>query len=212
MFITLEGIEGSGKTTQIKHIINFFRARGENFVVTKEPGGTTIGEKIRSILLDPAHSGIDPLTELLLYSADRVQHVKEMIHPLLMKGVTVICDRFCDSTTVYQGISRGLEVEVINSLNDLVLKGLKPDITFLLDLPAEVGLERAWKQIKSGLRPGAETRFENEKLIFHDKVRKGFLQIAQMEPDRFVIIDALDEEPIVKKKILNELVKRLECR
>lgn len=208
MFITLEGIEGSGKTTQINHIAEFLNFWGIQYIITKEPGGTSIGEKIRAILLNPDHNRIDPLTELLLYSADRVQHIKEMVIPMIQKGKTIICDRFCDSTTVYQGFSRGLDINLINHLNQLVLCGLKPDVTFLLDLPAEAGLERAWKQIKSGHRPDAETRFEKEKLVFHEKVRKGYLELADMEPDRFVIIDASTDENRVKETILAELANR----
>ena len=208
MFITLEGIEGSGKTTQINHIAEFLKLRGIRYIITKEPGGTAIGQKIRSILLDPDHDRIHPLTELLLYSADRIQHIKEMIAPMLEMGKTILCDRFYDSTTVYQGFSRGLDINLINHLNNLVLGGLKPDLTFLLDLPAEAGLERAWKQIKSGHRPDAETRFEKEKLVFHEKVRQGYLKLASLEPDRFAVIDALTDENRVKETILTELAKR----
>jgi dTMP kinase len=211
MFITLEGIEGSGKTTQIRHMVDFLKNLGHDCIVTKEPGGTRIGEKIRAILLAPEHDAIHPLTELLLYSADRVQHIQEFILPMKSMGKTVICDRFYDSTTVYQGISRGLDMKMIDDLHHLVLGEVKPDATFILDLPAEDGLARAWKQINSGLRPNDETRFEKEKLIFHEKVRKGYLEIARKEPERFVVIDASGDEHTVKEKIFAELGRRLAC-
>jgi dTMP kinase len=210
MFISLEGIEGSGKTTQIRHMVDFLKDRGHDCVVTKEPGGTRIGEKIRSILLDPGHTGIHPLTELLLYCADRVQHIQELILPMIKKKKIVISDRFYDSTTVYQGVSRGLDMQMIDDVHHLVLGGLKPDVTFILDLPADSGLARAWKEINSGIRPNSETRFEKEKLIFHEKVRNGYLELARKEPDRFVVIDATRNEQDVKQQIFEELGRRLE--
>jgi len=205
MLITLEGIEGSGKTTQINYIAEYLREIGHECVITKEPGGTEIGEKIRSILLDPGNKNIHPLTELLLYAADRVQHIKEFIGPMLEAGKIVICDRFHDSTTVYQGFTRGVDLGLIRQLNKLVLGGVGPDITFVLDLPPELGLERAWKQINSGSRSDMETRFEKEKLSFHENVRKGYLDLAKSEPDRFVLIDASVESADVREAIIGKL-------
>jgi len=209
MLITLEGIEGSGKTTQIDYIVAHLRQWGREYVVTKEPGGTVIGEKIRAILLDPENRDIDSLTELLLYAADRAQHVRELIKPMLSAGKVVICDRFCDSTTVYQGFTRGMDMDLIRQLNDLVLAGLMPDITYLLDLPPAVGLRRAWNQISDGSRSKSETRFENEKLQFHEQVRKGYLELARRSPDRFVVVDASKDSLEVKKNILRHLEKML---
>ena len=205
MLITLEGIEGSGKTTQINYIAAYLKDLGHECVVTKEPGGTVIGGKIRSILLDPANKRIDPLTELLLYAADRVQHIKEFIAPALEAGKVVICDRFHDSTTVYQGFTRGVDLGLIHQLNKLVLEGVEPDITFILDLPPEIGLERAWNQINNGSRSVMETRFEKEKLSFHNNVRKGYLELAKSESDRFVVIDASVEAGFVRKAIIDKL-------
>jgi dTMP kinase len=202
MFITLEGIEGSGKTTQLKHIADFLRKKGHDCVITREPGGTPIGEKIRAILLDPASKGINPLTELLLYMADRVQHVKELLGPSLAAGQTVLCDRYFDATLVYQGYARGLDIELIEQLHQLLLAGLRPDITFLLDLPPETGLSRAWAQINNGNRTGRESRFEKEALSFHEKVRAGYLTLARKEPERFRIIDASRDLNDVQKEIL----------
>ncbi len=212
MLITLEGIEGSGKTTQINYIAGYLKDLGHECVITKEPGGTEIGGKIRSILLDPANKIIHPLTELLLYAADRVQHIKEFIAPALEDGKIVICDRFHDSTTVYQGFTRGVDLGLIHQLNKLVLDGVEPDITFVLDLPPEVGLERAWKQINNGSRSDMETRFENEKLDFHKNIRKGYLKLAKSEPDRFVVIDASVEAVDVREAIINKLKAFLRLR
>ena len=205
MFITLEGIEGSGKTTQAKYIVELLQSRGHDCVLTREPGGTKIGEKIRAILLDPMSKKMNPLTELLLYNADRAQHVFELIHPLLSAGKTVICDRYYDATVVYQGFARGLDFGIINNLHNLISKNLKPDITILLDLPTEIGLSRAWKQIKKGKRTGVETRFEEETLSFHEKVRSGYLKLARLETERFKVIDASKNE----KQVQNEIKRTL---
>jgi len=205
MFITFEGIEGSGKTTQLKQIAGFLRKCGHDCVITREPGGTRIGEKIRAILLDPASRGMDPTTELLLYLADRVQHVKELLEPSLAAGKTVLCDRYFDATVVYQGYARGLDIERIKQLHRLLPPNLQPDITFLLDLPVEAGLARAWAQIDNGNRTGRETRFEKEALAFHEKVRAGYLALARREPERFRIIDAGRNAAEVQKDILKVL-------
>ena len=205
MFITFEGIEGSGKTTQIRHAAEFFEKHGFECVTTREPGGTKIGEKIRAILLDPENKDMDPAVELLLYTADRTQHVKELVNPLLAAGKTVVCDRYYDATVVYQGVARGLDIELIHNLHKLLLKDLKPDITILLDLPVELGLSRAWKQLENGTRTGFESRFEEETLAFHQKVRTGYLELARLEPERFRIIDASRNEHQVRKKIIEML-------
>ncbi|MEW6670537.1 MAG: dTMP kinase [Thermodesulfobacteriota bacterium] len=202
MFITFEGIEGSGKTTQIRHVAGFLKEKGQDCVVTREPGGTRIGEKVRAILLDPESKGMNPLTELLLYTADRVQHVKELLGPSLAAGKTVLCDRYVDATLVYQGYARGLDIELIERLHGLLLADLRPDITFLLDLPPETGLSRAWAQINNGNRTGRESRFEKEALSFHEKVRSGYLALARKEPERFCIINADRDVGEVQKDIL----------
>ncbi|OQY07589.1 MAG: dTMP kinase [Desulfobacteraceae bacterium 4572_123] len=205
MFITLEGIEGAGKTTQIKEMVGFLENRGRSCTVTREPGGTAIGKKIRSILLDPECGEMHPLAELLLYNADRAQHVETLIKPALDAGKTVICDRFFDATTVYQGYARGLDIGLIMTLHQLVLGGLKPDMTILFDLPAETGLTRAWKAVRQGDRTNRETRFEEEKLEFHEQVRNGYLDMARQEPTRFRVIDARQDQKRVKEEILRIL-------
>ena len=201
MFITLEGIEGSGKTTQINNISRFLEKKGHDCVITREPGGTKIGEKIRSILLDPESRDIEPVCELLLYFSDRAQHIKEVVNPSLSEGKTVICDRYFDATLVYQGYARGLSIDLITGLHELVLEGLKPDITILLDLPVEIGLLRAWEQIDNGSRTGSETRFEEEALSFHKKIRAGYLELACLEPQRFRVIDASQDKNKVQMDI-----------
>ena len=205
MFISFEGIDGSGKTTQIHHMVKFFQDNRHSCVITREPGGTRIGEKIRAILLDPVSKDMDPLTELLLYTADRAQHIKEFVSPFLSSGKTVLCDRFYDATVVYQGFARGLDIGLINKLHNLLFENLKPDITILLDLPPEKGLSRAWKQIENGDRENVETRFEEEKLSFHNKVRAGYLELARLEPERFRVIDASMDENQVRNEIINRL-------
>jgi dTMP kinase len=207
MFITFEGIEGSGKTTQIKHIHRYYKRQGQGCVVTREPGGTEIGEKIRSILLDPESKTICPMSELLLYLADRAQHIKELVMPALTAGKTVLCDRFFDATVVYQGYARAVDAQLIHRLHELIFEGFKPDATILLDLPPAIGLSRAWEQIDNGKRKSAESRFEKEKLSFHEKVRAGYLELARREPERFHVIDASQEEDKVRRDIINALAK-----
>ncbi len=203
MFITLEGIEGSGKTTQVRHLVDFMQKMGYECLVTREPGGTKVGQKIRTILLDPENTDIDPLTELLLYAADRAQHIRQIIAPALSQGKTVICDRFWDATTVYQGYARGLKLKTIHRLHRIVLDDLMPDLTLLFDLPVSTGLSRALRAVDCGDRDGSETRFEREALVFHERVRNGYLTLAQMAPDRFRIIDAAMNETEVRAQMFH---------
>lgn len=205
MFITFEGIEGSGKTTQIERARTFLEGQGLSVVLTREPGGTAIGKKIRAILLDPASDRLDPTAELLLYFADRAQHLQEKVRPHLAKGATVLCDRYYDATLAYQGHARGLSMPLIEHLHQLVLDDFKPDLTFLLDLPPQVGLARAWRQIESGARTGNETRFETEALKFHESVRQGYLALASREPLRFRKIDASQKADDVWNQIRSVL-------
>ena len=205
MFITIEGIEGSGKTTQIEYIANFLEQKEIKHITTREPGATRIGKQIRGILLDPESRDIAPLTELLLYMADRVEHVIETIRPTLADGKTVLCDRFYDATVVYQGFARGIDLKMIQNLHQMLMDGIQPDITLLLDLSPEEGLARAWKQIEDGSRTDIETRFERETLRFHEMVRAGYLELAKKEPERFRIIDAMQDEEGVRQEIQKTL-------
>lgn len=205
MFITLEGIEGSGKTTQIRQLSAFIEAAGHRCVTTREPGGTVIGEKIRAILLNPENDDLSPISELLLYMADRAQHLNSLVKPALEAGKIVLCDRYFDATVVYQGIARGLDTELIYSLHKLLFEDLKPDMTFLLDLPPAVGLARAWEQINDGIRSGGESRFEEETIAFHEKVRAGYLDLARLEAKRFKVIDASQDKKQVQMDIQQTL-------
>jgi dTMP kinase len=201
MFITLEGIEGAGKSSQLDNIAAFFKKRGYACFATREPGGTAVGAQIRGILLDPANSDLDPRAELLLYVADRIQHIKTVIEPHLGERRVVLCDRFFDATLVYQGYARGLDKGLIRDLHRLVCDDLAPDLTLLFDLDPRVGLDRAWRQIDSGGRTDLESRFELEKLAFHEKVRSGYLELARREPRRFRIIDASREQDAVARAV-----------
>lgn len=200
IFVTFEGVEGCGKSTQVKLLARRLKGCRIPLLVTREPGGSKIGNAIRKILLDSRNSGISPLTELLLYAADRAQHVEEVIRPALEDGVWVLCDRFMDATEAYQGIARGQSISFVREMNRVATRGVRPDITFLLDLPVEIGLARARRRnIISNT--GTQDRFEREELTFHEKVRKGYLRIARREKKRFVVIQANAEEKEVEKSI-----------
>ena len=204
MFITFEGIEGCGKTTQIKRLAKNLNRHGIPLVTTLEPGGTAIGKKIRRILLDPLNKNITPLAELILYAADRTQHVEEVIKPSLDQGKWVICDRFIDATFAYQGSARGQDMKLILFLNKKATQGIKPDITFLLDCPVEVGLDRAIKRNKTVSHNGQD-RFEKENLDFHLKVRSAYLELAHKDRKRFFVIDTTAAKDKVEQRILKFL-------
>jgi dTMP kinase len=176
-------------------------------VVTREPGGTAIGKKIRTILLNPSSKDMVPRAELLLYMADRAQHIAALVKPSLAGGKVVLCDRYFDATVVYQGFARGLDTQFICELHRLILEDFKPDITLLLDLSPRIGLARAWKQLDNGARSSTESRFEEETLSFHEKVRAGYLELARLEPERFRTIDAAGDEKQVQKDIRTALTE-----
>jgi dTMP kinase len=209
MFITLEGIEGSGKTTQMRQLSAYLENRGHSCVLTREPGGTVLGEKIRAILLDPASIELVPAAELLLYMADRAQHINSFIKPCLADGKVVLCDRYFDATVVYQGFARGLDTRLICDLHRIIFDDLKPDITFLLDLAPQIGLARAWKQLNNGKRSGAESRFEEETIGFHEEVRASYLKLARSEPKRFRVVDGSKDEKQVQADIRAVLAEYL---
>jgi dTMP kinase len=200
LFITFEGVEGSGKTTQIQRLKKYLTRKGIPCKVTREPGGSSIGEKIRKILLNPDHREMVPTSELLLYEAARAQHVKEVIEPFLKKGGVVLCDRFSDATAAYQGYGRRIDLKWIERLNRLSSQGIKPDVTFLLDCPSDVGLKRALQRNRM-LKQEKEGRFEKEESPFHRRVRKGYLAIAKKEPHRVKVIDTREGEKKVFEKI-----------
>ena len=202
LFITLEGGGGAGKTTQIVHLAGYLAGCGIKSILTREPGGTAVGKRIRAVLLNPEHAGMAPETELLLYMADRAEHVQTVIRPALDAGTSVLCDRFFDATIVYQGAARGLSAEWIGRLHDLLFAGLKPDLTLLLDLTPEAGLARARRQLEQGVRARGEGRFEAESMDFHQRVRAGYLALARQDPERFRVIDAGRDEASVRRDIL----------
>lgn len=196
MFITLEGTEGSGKTTAIKGIAEVLRSEGHDVLVTREPGGSNIGPKIREILL--GGDAVSPLAELLLFLADRTQHVEQVIRPHLAKGGVVLCDRFRDSTVAYQGYARGFDVALLEQLNDVATLSLKPDLTLLFDLDPEIGLARQTDKDRLDLEP----------LEFHQKVREGFLEIMKKEPERVIRVDASLEPQQVQANCLEIIRSR----
>jgi dTMP kinase len=207
IFITFEGIEGCGKTTQIGHLTSFFKKARRPFLLTREPGGTEVGGKIREILLSSDNAGLEPVAELFLYVADRIQHYRQVILPALRQGKVVLCDRFADATTVYQGFGRGLDLAWIEEIHSRALENAKPDLTFLLDLPVEVGLKRAWKRLKKDQT--GEDRFEKEALDFHRRIREGYLTLARKEPSRIIVLDGMKDEQTLHGEIVSHLPEAL---
>jgi dTMP kinase len=205
VFISFEGIEGSGKTTQVERLTQLLGQRGIPHVVTREPGGTRLGRQIRKILLDPAHDEMEPLTELFLYAADRAQHTAEVIRPALEANQWVICDRFGDATTVYQGYARGQELGLIRQLNQWATGGLWPQLSLLLDCPVETGLDRARQRITATALEGREDRFERHERAFHQKVREGYLELAAQSPERFRVLDGTLEPGQLHEVIIDLL-------
>jgi dTMP kinase len=186
-FITFEGMDGCGKTTQLRLFAQFLREQGREVVETVEPGGTAIGQQIRRILLDPSSVEIHARTELLLYFASRAQNVEQVIRPALAAGKVVLCDRFTDSTLVYQGCGRGLDTQIVRDLDRIACQGLKPDATVLIDIDLETSLHRARRRNE---RVGpAESRIDEEGAAFHERVREGYLALVEAEPERIAVID-----------------------
>lgn len=200
LFITLEGMDGVGKSTQIKLLTEYFDNLGFEVVATRDPGGTNISEKIREILLDSNNKSMSFMTETLLYSASRTQLVKQTIRPALKRGAVVICDRFIDSSLAYQGVARKIGLENVEQINKLALEGLTPDITFFLSLPPEVALKRKQEQKELD-------RMEKQKFYFHKKVYDGYIEIIKRYPDRIQSIDASLQINEVHQEILKKLNK-----
>ena len=201
LFITFEGPDGSGKTTQIERVAKWLEQLNYNIVCTREPGGTKSAEKIRQIVLDPCLP-IKAEAETLLYLAARAEHVEKVIAPALLAGKIVLCDRFSDSTLVYQGITRGMDLKVLRLMDAFATKGLKPDVTFILDGLPELLVARRQKR-------GIQDRFELEGLDFQQKVRAGFMQLAQEEQERIKVINALQELDDVTMDIITQVKKLL---
>lgn len=206
MFITLEGMEGCGKSTQCALLVEHFTRLGFDVLRTLEPGGSVLGKELRRILLDPANSDLSPVSELFLYLADRAQHVSTVIRLALAQDRVVICDRFADSTVVYQGYGRGLEPSLLRQLNDTAVQGLWPDATVLLDLDPEQGLRRALARNMRENKARTEGRFEAESLAFHTRVREGYLTWAALNRERFLVVDA-DRTP---EQVFTAILRGLE--
>jgi len=204
-WITLEGVEGSGKSTQLRRLSERLRAAGHAVTVTREPGGTGIGARIRSLLLRPDGPAMDSLTELLLYTADRAQHLSEVILPALEAGEVVLCDRFLDATLAYQGYGRGLGSECVLDLHRQPPLDRRPDRTLLFDLDASVGLERARERNRAAGLDITEGRFEDEAIEFHERVRRGYLELAAADEGRFRLIDAAGAPDDVERSVLEVL-------
>jgi len=190
MFITFEGIEGTGKSTQIALLKARLETLGRRVHLTCEPGGSRIGAELRRVLLSLENRDLCPRAELFLYLADRAQHVAQVIRPALANGEIVLCDRFADSTVAYQAYGRGLDAELLHGLNTLAVDGLWPDLTILLDIDPAVGLTRAVSRNKAEGKTVAEGRFEAESLAFHTSVREGYKALARRFPERIKLVDA----------------------
>jgi len=207
-FITFEGVEGCGKTTQIRLLAERLAAHGFSTTLTREPGGCPIADKIRAILLNAENRDMSPMTELMLYSAARAQHVSDVIVPALNSGNIVLCDRFCDATVAYQSFGRGIDRGVIDILNSHACQGVAPDLTILIDCDPSVGLSRARMRIEASSGP-REERFELENLEFHHRVSKGYQQLATEQSDRFIVIEGDDKIEEISTLIAVQVLARI---
>lgn len=209
-FITIEGLDGCGKSTQLERLAKALRADGLDVVVTREPGGTATGEKIRGVLLDTGTANLSLMAELALMFASRAQHIKEVIQPALTAGKVVLCDRFTDSTEAYQGGGRKLGTEPVLALHRILCGGLQPDLTILMDSDVTASVERARRRNKSRTRSdGDENRFEQESHAFFGRVRAAYLAIAKREPHRVIVIDARGSAAETHQQILSAVRKKL---
>lgn len=203
-FITLEGGDGSGKTTILGRVAAYLQNHSMPYIITREPGGVEIAEKIRSIILDPAHTAMDARTEALLYAAARSQHLAEVVEPALEQGITVLCDRFVDSSLVYQGVARGLGIEAVREINRFATGGRMPDLTFYLDVDPEVGLSRI-----NANQSREVNRLDLESLEFHRKVKTGYEQVIAAEKQRIVVLDANRPVHMVEQELVQVLKDRI---
>lgn len=206
MFITFEGLDFSGKSTQAKLLHEYLRGKKKKCILLREPGGTRISELVRGIILDRKHIEMTPLTEFMLFSASRSQLVSEVIKPHLKKGYVVICDRYYDSSTAYQAYGGGMELQSVLKVNDIAAGGLKPDLTFLVDVPAKAAFARAEK------RGNAKDRMENKNLAFYNRVYKGFKDIANKNKKRFVVINGTLTIEEIHSGIKNTIEKKLNIK
>jgi dTMP kinase len=209
LLISFEGIEGCGKTTQADLLNNFLTGKGYCCLVTREPGGTRIGDQIRAVLLHSGNSDLTLKAELFLYLASRAQHVEEVIVPALKEGRVVICDRFVDSTLVYQGLVQGIELALIDELNRMATSGVSPDLTLFIDCPVATGLKRARRRGERKNQGVDDTRFEQKELDFHYRVRSGYLELAGKEPERIKVIDGKQDIMRIHREIVSLVSEKL---
>lgn len=212
MFITFEGIEGCGKSTQSRLVHDYLQARGIPTLWTREPGGCDLGIRLRAMLLGREGAELTPHSELFLYLADRAQHVAEVIQPALAAGQVVLCDRFTDSTAAYQGYGRGLDLSMLQAMNTVAVNGCLPELTLVLDLPVEIGLTRARNRNTEQDQSETEGRFEAESLAFHQRVRTGYLDLAAMDCSRYAVIPADHSADQVFQVVMPIIMARLKNR
>ncbi len=205
LFVTFEGPEGCGKSTQMRLLAAFLREQGHDVLATREPGGTPIGDRVRAVLLDPVHREMCPSTEFLLFSAARAQHVAQVIRPHLARGGIVLCDRFADSSLAYQGYGHCLDLDALRAITRFATGDLTPDLTLCLDLPVELGLRR-----KAGGSGDAWNRMEQKEMAYHQRVRAGYLAMAAQEPDRWVVLDAARGIKAVQARIRDRIRRELD--
>jgi dTMP kinase len=211
LFITFEGIEGCGKSTQAKRIAHRLEREGVSLILTREPGGTPVGHEIRQILLSSGNRDLPPLAELFLYEADRALHMASVVKPALTENKWVLCDRFFDATTAYQGYARGQDLSMTTHLNEIASFGITPDMTFLLDCPVSVGIGRALRRNAESEETGQD-RFEREKTAFHEAVRNGYVDLARRNPGRFIVVDATEGEDRLEQVIFSHLEAHIPFR
>ena len=209
-WITFEGIEGTGKSTQIERLAERLRGLGRPLILTREPGGTELGRGLRELLLRPTETPMDPLAELLLYAADRAQHLRQVVIPALERGDLVLCDRYLDATLAYQGFGRGLGVDLVLDLHRQEPLDMRPRRTVLLDLDPTLAVGRARRRNVGAGLDETEGRFEKERLEFHRRVRQGYLELASAEPDRFRVVDAAGTPDEVERRIAGALADLLD--
>lgn len=208
-FLTFEGVEGSGKSTQLDRLHERLRAAGVDVVTTREPGGTALGAALRRLLLEPTAEPPAATTELFLYLADRAENVARVVRPALARGAVVLADRHADATVVYQGLARGLGLETTRALNDVATGGLKPDLTLVFDLPVAEGLHRVGERRRAG---GARDRLDAEPTEFHERVRAGYHELARLEPERVCLVPAGGAPDVVTAAMLAVVSPRLKAR
>ena len=209
--LTLEGPEGSGKSTHSKLLASYLTQKGIKIYCTREPGSTALGEKMRQLLLSPMHKNMSIRTELLLYEAARAQHVDEIIIPALGKNIAVICDRFYDATFAYQGYGRKIDLNIVKYINDFAVNKVKPDLTILLDIDVNIGLKKSSRLSKDSFLEGESDRIEQEDIEFHKRVREGYLSLAKREPERIKVVmvkDEISKTQLEIQRYVDDLLKR----